>query len=210
MKRDNPAPVLGVVLAGGLARRMGGGDKPLLSLAGRSLLDHVLGRFAPQCSTLVLNVNGDPSRFGPYRLPVVADGVAGFPGPLAGILAGLDLAAEHSPEAQTIAVVPGDCPFLPLDLVSRLERGRRSEGADVAVAVSGERQHGVIGLWSTSLRGPLRRALEEEGVRKVQFFLSRCKVAKVAWPSGPVDPFFNVNTDDDLCEAERLVRLLRD
>lgn len=210
MKSDVSSPVLGVVLAGGLGRRMGGGDKPLRVLAGRVILDRVVERFAPQCDVLVLNANGDPARFASYKLPVIADGVEGFAGPLAGILAGLEHAAERFPGAETVATVPGDCPFLPRDLVARLEEARVREYADIAIAASGGRHHPVVGLWPASLKADLRRALVEEDVRKVERFASRYRVATVAWPAEPLDPFFNVNTPDDLIEAERLVSLLED
>ncbi|MFN3548401.1 MAG: molybdenum cofactor guanylyltransferase MobA [Mesorhizobium sp.] len=203
-------PIVGAVLAGGLSLRMGGGDKPMRQLGSRAILDHVLGRFAPQCETVVLNANGDPLRLACYRLPVVADPVDGFAGPLAGLLAVLDWTAMHRPDVAHIATVPGDCPFLPRDLVARLASARRSDGAEIAVASSGGRSHPVAGLWPVTLRAELRRALLEEGVRKVFAWTSRHSVALAAWPAEPVDPFFNVNTPDDLAKAERLLPLVTD
>lgn len=200
-------PTLGVVLAGGLARRMGGGDKPMREIGGRTILDHVVARLSPQCDGLVLNANGDPSRFAAFNLPVVADTVADNPGPLAGVLAALDWAADNRPQAQWVVSVAGDCPFLPRDLVSRLHEARLREDAELAVAASGGRSHPVIGLWKVTLRGELRHALVEEDLRKIDRWTARYRLATVDWPTEPVDPFFNANTVEDLSEAESLAKL---
>jgi molybdenum cofactor guanylyltransferase len=197
-------PVLGLVLAGGLARRMGGGDKPLVRIGGMAILDRVLARLQPQCDRIILNANGDPARFASTGLPVVPDDVPGFAGPLAGILAGLDWAAEHAPGTEWIASVPGDCPFLPKDLVTRLAAVRAANGLPLACARSGEWRHPVVGLWPTALRDDLRRALTAEGLRKIEVWTARHGVAVADWPSEPVDPFFNVNTPEDAAAAERL------
>ena len=199
--------VPGVVLAGGLARRMGGGDKPLREIGGRTILVRVIERLKPQCQSLLLNANGDHLRFASFGLPVVADGVADHPGPLAGILAGLDWVAANRPGAQWMLSAPGDCPFLPRDLVARLSQGARAQGAQLAVAASRGRSHPVIGLWSVALRDGLRQALVVEGLRKVDDWIARYRVATVAWPHEPLDPFFNANTLDDLAEAERLAAI---
>src|SRR5689334_3739044 len=142
----------GVLLAGGLARRMGGGDKPMRQIAGRTILDRVIARLAPQCDGLILNANGDPARFAGFGLPVIADGVADFPGPLAGILAALDWAAANRPEVSLVLSAAADCPFLPRDLVVRLHQALVSESAQLAVAASDGQSHPVIGLWSVALR----------------------------------------------------------
>ena len=202
--------IVGAVIAGGLSRRMGGGDKPLRQLGGRTILDHVLVRFAPQCDAVLINANGDARRLELYRLPVVADPVEGFAGPLAGLLAALDWAAANRPEAALVATVPGDCPFLPRDLVKRLTSARRSGGTEIALASSGGRLHPVAGLWPVSLRASLRHALQEEGLRKVSGWTDRHSFAREEWPEGPVDPFFNVNAPEDLAEAERLLPLVPD
>jgi molybdopterin-guanine dinucleotide biosynthesis protein A len=199
--------VPGVVLAGGLARRMGGGDKPLREIGGRTILTRVIERLRPQCECLVLNANGNPLRFASFGLPVVADGVEHNPGPLAGILAGLDWVAANRPDAQWIVSTPGDCPFLPLDLVARLRHGLRAQGAELAVAASRGRAHPVVGLWSVALRDALRNALVVEGLRKVADWTGRRRVATVAWSAEPLDPFFNANTIHDLAEAERLAAI---
>lgn len=200
-------PTLGVVLAGGLARRMGGGDKPMREIGGRTILDHVIERLAPQCDGLMLNANGDPARFATFGLPVVADTVADNPGPLAGVLAALDWAAQNRPQAQWVVSVAGDCPFLPRDLVGRLHEARLRDDAELAVAASGGRSHPVIGLWKVTLRGELRHALVDEDLRKIDRWTARYRLATVDWPAEPVDPFFNANTVEDLSEAERLAKL---
>ena len=196
-----------MVLAGGLARRMGGGDKPLREIGGRTNFVRVIERLEPQCQSLLLNANGDHLRFASFGLPVVADGVADYPGPLAGILAGLDWVAANRPGAPWMLSAPGDCPFLPRDLVARLRQGATHEGAQLAVAASRGRSHPVIGLWSVALRDGLRQALVVEGLSKVDDWVARYRVATVVWPGEPLDPFFNANTLDDLAEAERLAAI---
>jgi molybdenum cofactor guanylyltransferase len=204
---DDVSAPPGVVLAGGLARRMGGGDKALREIGGRPILARVIARLKPQCEALALNANGDPGRFSAFGLPVVADGVAGHPGPLAGILAGLDWAAANRPGAQWVLSAPADCPFLPRDLVARLSCGLREERAEIAVAASGGRSHPVVGLYPIVLREALREALVAEGLRKVEAWIGRRRVATVEWPAAPLDPFFNANTAADLAEAERLAAI---
>jgi len=200
-------PTVGVLLAGGLARRMGGGDKPLRTIGGKPLLVHVIDRLSVQCEALMLNANGEPDRFFAYGLPVVADDVAGFAGPLAGVLAGLDWAARHHKGVPWVASVATDTPFLPRDLVQRLHAARIAAGATLACAASGGRAHPVIGLWPVEMRQELRRALVEEGVRKIDLFTARHKLAVAEWPADPYDPFFNANSPQDLVEAERVAGL---
>ncbi len=207
MKTELP-PTLGLILAGGLARRMGGGDKPMREIVGRTMLDHVIERLSGQCDGLILNANGDPTRFAAFRLPVVADTIDGYPGPLAGMLAALEWAAQNRPLIRWVLSAPGDCPFLPRDLVERLQQARQNEDAQLAVAASGGRSHPVIGLWSVELRHDLRRALVDEDLRKVSAWTARYRTAVVDWPILPIDPFFNANTAEDLSEAERLAKLV--
>jgi len=197
----------GVLLAGGLARRMGGGDKPMRTIAGRTILARVIARLEPQCDGLILNANGDPTRFAGFGLPVIPDLVKDFPGPLAGILAGLDWAAANRPEVAWVLSAAADCPFLPRDLVARLHRARAAENAQLAVAASDGQSHPVIGLWSVALREELRHALVGEDIRKIDRWTARYRLATVTWPTTPLDPFFNANTMDDIAEAERLAAL---
>ena len=197
--------IIGVLLAGGLARRMGGGDKPLRLLAGRPLLDHVIERLRPQVAGLVLNANGDPARFAGYGLAVIADSIPDYAGPLAGILAGLDWAATHHPDCPMIVSVATDAPFLPLDLVSRMSEALTAEGADLACAASSGQAHPVIGLWPVRLRDDLRRALVEEGLRKVDIWTARYRLATIAFSDQPIDPFFNANRPEDLERAAALL-----
>ena len=194
----------GLVLAGGLARRMGGGDKARIRIGGKTILERVLTRLTPQCSGVILNANGDLARFADTGLRVVADSIPDFAGPLAGILAGLDWAAANVPGIADIVSVPGDCPFLPPDLVERLSAARQAAGAPLACARSGDWRHPVVGLWRVALRDDLRKALVEEGLHKIEIWTARHGVALADWPATPVDPFFNVNTPDDATEAERI------
>jgi molybdenum cofactor guanylyltransferase len=199
--------VPGVLLAGGLARRMGGGDKPMRQIAGRTILDRVIARLSPQCDGLIINANGDPARFATFGLPVVADSVADFPGPLAGILAALDWAAANRPEVSLLLSAAADCPFLPRDLVARLHQALVAENAQLAVAASDGQSHPVIGLWSVALRDELRHSLVVEDIRKIDRWTARYRLATVAWPTTPLDPFFNANTIEDIAEADRLAAL---
>jgi len=202
-----PLATLGVILAGGLARRMGGGDKTMRAIAGRPILDHVIERLAPQCASLILNANGDPSRFGAWGLPVVPDDVPDFAGPLAGVLAALDWTAQHHPAIEWVVSVAGDCPFLPRDLVTRMQEERAMVEADLAVAASGDQSHPVVGLWKVSLREALRHALVVEECRKIDRWTARYRLVTTQWPVTPIDPFFNANTPDDVAEAEALAQL---
>jgi molybdenum cofactor guanylyltransferase len=197
-------PTLGLVLAGGLARRMGGGDKARITVGGATILQRVLACLTPQCARVILNANGDPARFADTRLPVVADSVPDFAGPLAGILAGLDWAAAHAPQCEWLASAPGDCPFLPPDLVTRLHEARVAAGTPLACAGSGEWRHPVVALWRVSLREDLRHALVDEGLRKIEIWTARHGTAVADWPAEPVDPFFNVNTPEDAARARAI------
>jgi molybdopterin-guanine dinucleotide biosynthesis protein A len=196
---------LGVILAGGLARRMGGGDKPLLALQGRPLLMHAASRLAPQCESLILNANGNPERFGTLDFPVAPDTVGEQLGPLAGILAALEWAAAHQPSLAWVVSVPGDTPFIPVDLVARLHEARHAARRPLACAASGSRTHFAVGLWPVHLRYDLRQALTSEGLRSIRSWLELHGYTEAAWSVDPVDPFFNVNTPEDLAHAHALV-----
>lgn len=199
--------IVGVLLAGGLSRRMGGGDKTLLKLGGRSILERVVERVKPQVGPLVLNANGNAERFAQFRLPVVADGVEGFAGPLAGVLAGMEWAAANAPNSRWVATFATDTPFLPTDLVARLSEAVMKADADLACARSADRTHPVFGLWPVTLKDALRHALTAEGIRKVDRWTARYRLAHADYAIDPFDPFFNANRPDDLREAEHLLLL---
>lgn len=199
-----PPSTLGLVLAGGRARRMGGGDKAHIRIGGATILQRVLACIGPQCAGLLINANGDQARFADTGLPVVADSVPDFAGPLAGILAGLDFAAAHAPDIEWLLSVPGDCPFLPNDLVARLHAARATAGTPLSCARSGEWRHPVVALWRVELRDDLRRALIEENLRRIEAWTARHGIAIADWPVEPIDPFFNVNTPEDAARAEAL------
>ncbi|RVT98705.1 molybdenum cofactor guanylyltransferase MobA [Rhodovarius crocodyli] len=198
MRADTAA----VVLAGGLARRMGGGDKPLREIAGRTMLDRVLERLRPQAAPLAINANGDPARFAAWGLPVLPDPMEGFPGPLAGILAAMDWAAGQG--LDWVVTMPGDTPFLPVDLVARLHAAREAAATPLACAASAGHTHPPCGLWNTALREALRSAMAG-GERKIDRWTALHGVAHAEWQAAPLDPFFNANTLEELAEAEMLL-----
>ncbi len=197
-------PTLGLVLAGGLARRMGGGDKARIKIGGVSILQRMLTCLTPQCSRVIINANGDTARFADTGCAIVADSVPDFAGPLAGILAGLDWAAADAPAIEWLVSVPGDCPFLPKDLVPRLHDARTASNVPLACASSGEWRHPVVGLWPVSLRENLRHALVDENLHKIELWTARHGIAIAEWSTIPFDPFFNVNTPEDAARAEAI------
>ncbi|WP_419740566.1 molybdenum cofactor guanylyltransferase MobA [Ruegeria sp.] len=206
---------LGVILAGGLATRMGGGDKGLLQIGGQSLLSHVIERLCPQVDSLALNANGDAARFAEWDLPVLPDSIEGYAGPLAGVLAGLDWAAEQG--ADRIVTAAADTPFFPRDLVARLTEVAQGQThplvlattprtGDGALKSGGKKvnRHPTFGLWPVALRDDLRAALND-GLRKVVLWTDKHDGREALFPADPFDPFFNVNTPDDLVRAEKLL-----
>jgi len=193
--------VPGVILAGGLARRMGGGDKSLQMLGGQTILSRVIDRLGPQVSTMALNANGDASRFAAYGLPVLPDPIGEYPGPLAGVLAGLDWAETQG--ANAIVTVAADTPFFPDTLAADLKAAALAKRVPIALAATDGR-HPTFGYWSTALREDLRFALED-GVRKVVQWTDTHGAATATFPIEPFDPFFNINTPDDLAHAEGLL-----
>ncbi|SET77605.1 molybdenum cofactor guanylyltransferase MobA [Oceanicella actignis] len=213
MSARPPAPDLrppGVILAGGRATRMGGGDKGLRLVAGRSLMARAIERLRPQCGPLALNANGDPARLAGFGLPVLPDGAPGFPGPLAGALAAMDWAAGLG--ASHVVTAAADTPFFPADLVRRLAEAAHAAGAPMAMAATPDPErpgrlwrHPTFALWPTALREDLRAALAS-GVRKVVLWTDAHGCVDAPFPAGPFDPFFNVNAPDDIDEAERIVR----
>lgn len=200
---------LGLILDGGLGRRLGGVDKGLVLIAGRPMIARAIERLRPQCAGLAISANGDPARFAGLRLPVLADEPPEFAGPLAGVLAGLEYAARLAPGITHVATLPADAPFAPQDFVERLHEGRRASGGTIAVAASGGRTHHVAALWPVALAADLRRALVEDRLRKVEDFEARFPLALAEWPCEPVDPFFNVNSPEDLARAEALLGAIR-
>jgi molybdopterin-guanine dinucleotide biosynthesis protein A len=198
---------LGVILAGGLATRMGGGDKGALPLGTSTLLDHVIARLAPQVDGIALNANGDALRFKDHGLPVVADSIEGFAGPLAGVLAGLDWAASQG--TTCIVTAAADTPFFPADLVEQLELAANGMEHPLVLAATpdpkrGISRHPTFGLWPVALRDDLRAALNQ-GVRKVVQWTDGHDGKLAMFPIDPVDPFFNVNRPEDLVRAEEML-----
>lgn len=195
---------LGVILAGGLATRMGGGDKSLLRLNGTTLMDHVIARLSPQVDSMLINANGDPIRLAHFELPIVADSIDGFVGPLAGILAGMDYAVDYG--FDRILVVAADTPFFPMDLAQRLSTDAQS----INIArddIENEKfaLHPTFGLWDVALRDELRASIND-GMRKVMGFVKQHDWRGVEWAGGAYDPFFNVNTPDDMAQAELILQ----
>lgn len=209
MSDSPPEQTIGLLLAGGQSRRMGGGDKCLLELAGKPLLTHVIERLTPQTSNLVLNANGDASRFSAFDLPVIADPVEGFAGPLAGVLAGFTWARENVPDARWIVTAASDTPFFPQDLVARLLATTGGTYPSIALSSSQGRMHPVFGLWPTALMDDLHGALHE-GVRKVLHWTDRHTTVTATFDmvelgGDEIDPFFNANTPEDLAKAEAIL-----
>ncbi|RWK11811.1 MAG: molybdenum cofactor guanylyltransferase MobA [Mesorhizobium sp.] len=205
--------IAGIILAGGQSRRMGGGDKPLLSLGKGRLIEHVAARLKPQVGTLALNANSDPAQFAGMNLPVLADTVLGYAGPLAGILTGLEWAADTA-ACRSLVSAAGDTPFFPGDLVERLAAAARERPGAIAVASSDGRWHPTFALWPIDLRDALHHFLVDEDNRRVLAFMHRHDFVQVEFPmieaeGKRIDPFFNINTPDDLAEAQRLLQSLQ-
>jgi molybdopterin-guanine dinucleotide biosynthesis protein A len=184
---------------------MGGGDKALMKLGGETLLARIVARVRPQVGPLVLNANGDPARFAGFGLPIASDVIEGYAGPLAGVLTGLEWARVHAPDCDYVASFACDAPFMPRDLVARLAAAMERENAEMACATSGGREHPVFALWPVRLAAALRRAVVQEGVRKVDEWTGRYRLARADFPTDPVDPFFNVNAPGDMAAAEALL-----
>jgi molybdopterin-guanine dinucleotide biosynthesis protein A len=197
--------ILGVLLAGGQARRMGGGDKGLSMISGRSMIELIIERAKSQVSKLIINANGDTERFEKFGLEVTSDVIKGFAGPLAGVLTGLEWARFNAPRVNWVATFPTDAPFMPLDLVQRLVSSVDVNGADLACACSNGQSHPVFGLWPVNLADDLRRAMVDERVRKIDSWTARYKLAEVDFSEKHYDPFFNINAPEHLIEAERIM-----
>ncbi len=203
-------PVVGLLLAGGQSRRMGGGDKCLLRFGTETLLSHVAGRLAPQVSRLLLNANGDPSRFSDFGLPVISDSVEGYAGPLAGILSGLIWVRQNDPDVRWIVSAATDTPFFPSNLVAKLYESVNTYPA-IAIAASDGKPQPVFGLWPTALAEDLDKSLRT-GTRKVLDWCDRHSTLFVEFPymitgGYQLDPFFNTNKPEDLKEAENILAM---
>lgn len=199
---------IGILLAGGLGRRMGGGEKSLKTIGGRLILDWVIERSKPQVANLMLNANGNLEQFRRFGLPVVSDVVGGFAGPLAGILTGLEWTLARYNNVRWVASFATDAPFIPTDMVKMLKKAILDSRSDIAYASSSNQVHPVFALWPTSIAGELRHALVDEGIRKIDQFTANYLTCKVDFAIDPIDPFFNVNNPENLVEAESLYRLL--
>ena len=204
---ENFLDITGVLLAGGLSRRMGGGDKTLLKLDGRSIFDHVIERVENQVSRLILNANGDPNRFKNFKGPIIFDSISGNLGPLAGILSAMEWVERNNPDCQWLASFPTDAPFVPLNLVSALSAEIVSGETDIVCAKSLNRRHPPFAIWKISLKSDLRNALVDDGVRKIDDWTKHYKVAYVNFESDNIDPFFNINDKGSLEEARKVFQI---
>ncbi|WP_283404486.1 molybdenum cofactor guanylyltransferase MobA [Roseibium denhamense] len=203
-----PAQLLGCVLAGGQSRRMGGGDKTLVDLGGKTMLEIILNRLRPQIGSIILNANGDPKRFSEFGLPVVSDPVGEYAGPLAGVLAGLTYARDEMPDVTHVVSIAGDTPFFPADLVTAMAASVPGNKPVIALASSSNKLHPVFGLWPVALIDDLTEWLETGKSGKVLAFVDRHDSVEVAFAPDPetgLDPFFNANRPEDLSEVRRLL-----
>jgi molybdopterin-guanine dinucleotide biosynthesis protein A len=202
-----PRNIVGVVLAGGQSRRFGGGDKGFADLDGRPVLFHVIENFRPQVGSLILNANGDAERFAQFGLDVVSDNESPGHGPLSGILAALDWTKCHAPDCSAVATVSTDVPFLPPDLVERLHEERSDD--EVAIATSAGRRHPTVAIWPLSARSAVAHSLGESAF-SANALAAKLNAVAVSFPmreiaGRSVDPFFNINTPDDLATARALI-----
>ena len=194
----------GVILVGGQARRMGGGDKCLKLLGGQTLLSRIIGRVQPQISIMILNANGNTERFLDYKLTTVSDVIGDFAGPLAGILTGMEWMRTHHPGVKWLASIPGDAPFIPRDFVGKCLKAASRTGTDIICAKSSGQAHPVCALWKVKLADELRWAMERDGIRKIDKWSSNYLVHHEEFPTDPIDPFFNINSEEDLLLAETM------
>jgi len=196
--------VVGVILAGGQSRRFGGGDKFLKTLNGKLLIDHVIERVRPQTGPLILNSNSEASSFADFGLPVIADSIQGYAGPLAGILTGMEWVQKNAPDCKWMVSFPSDAPFIPLDCVEKMQACAENEGAEIVCAASAGRTHPVCALWRVDLANDLRKAMLDEEMRKIDLWTARHRLSVIEFSDQPFDPFFNINRPEDLARAEQL------
>ncbi len=207
-KQGTRGKIAGVVLAGGLARRMGGRTKACIRLGDGMLIEHVIARLAPQVGPLLINANADHATLERLGHPVLGDIIPGHAGPLAGILTGMRWAQKDVPQARWLLSVAVDTPFFPPDLAARLFETANAQNAKVVRACSGERAHPVFALWDIALADDLEKAMTQENIRKIDIFTARHALAEASWPITPFDPFFNINRPEDMNAAERILALL--
>ena len=199
--------VVGVVLAGGLSRRMGGNDKSLMQLGGKPMIAYAVKRLTPQTGTVIINANRDSMAYADYSCTVVPDTIEGFAGPLAGVLAGMEWARMNAPNAKWVATAAADTPFFPTNLVASCVTEVGYKQDVIALAKSGDKLHPVFGLWPISLADDLREWLSDEANRKVLAWVDRHNMTAITFPefelaNEMIDPFFNVNNPEDLETAK--------
>ncbi len=199
--------IVGVILAGGQARRFGGGDKGQQMIGKQTILANIIAIFDKQLSNIAINANGDKNRFKQYNLPVFADTINGNQGPLAGILSGLEWVNKNHPNANYMITVPTDCPFIPFNLVEKLTDAVKS-GAKMACVKTNDRHHPVIAIWPISLCMELRHAIIENNIRKIDQWTAQYNIAHVGFPTDRFDPFFNINNADDLIKAKQIHKII--
>jgi len=203
---NNSNKIIGVILSGGLSRRMNNQDKGFIQLAHKPLFEHVLERLSPQCDSIIISSNKESQQLSSYDLPIIKDSLEGLLGPLAGLLACMQWVRKHQPGVQWIASVPVDTPFIPQNLVSTLYQSMLENTADIACATSNGRTHPVIALWPIRLLDDLEAALSKENIRKIDLWTSRYKVSLPDFSDSLLDPFYNINCHEDLVHAEALLR----
>ena len=204
----NANSVVGVILAGGQSRRFGGGDKFLNKLNGKLLIEHVIDRVRSQIDHLIINSNSDAHSFENFGLSVVADSIQGYAGPLAGILSGMEWVQKNASRCEWIVTFPSDAPFIPPDCVDKMRSCANKESAEIVCAASGGRTHPVCALWQVELAGDLRKAMEDEEMRKIDLWTARHLISTVEFTDQPFDPFFNINRRQDLERAEQISQTL--
>ncbi len=202
MSSSNSKNVLGVILAGGQSRRFGGGDKFIKELNGEALVDRVVERVRPQTEQMIISSNSETPHLTKFGLPIVADTIHGFAGPLAGILTGMEWTRQHYPDIEWIVSFPSDAPFVPLDCVSKMLEQAQMDNAEIVCASSAGRTHPVCALWRIDLADNLRQAMEEEEMRKIDLWTARHRLSALEFSDQPFDPFFNINRPEDLEQAE--------
>ncbi len=201
-----PNKITGVILAGGLARRLGNIDKALVQIGNTSLLEYAIANLEPQCDQIIINANGNPDRFHNINNPIIADTIEGYAGPLAGVLCAMQWVKQNTPQTKWIATLPVDTPFAPKDFAARLLQNVIDQKTDLACASSGGRHHPVVGLWPVDLADQLHAAMVNEDMRKVDLWTARFKLSIVDFKIKQYDPFFNINRPADIETGEQILK----